>query len=147
MIPFRTVGFDDFEVTIPESWVYKHDKNVVIFISNDNKFNLTISINKYDKNISKNDEGIFNEYLHARLKAEKEAAKNEIIISPIKINKENHYIYTKYNGVEKKLNRNFACLITAENGEIITLYIESINVDQKDFLLLSNKIIESLKTK
>ena len=148
MIEVKTSSFEDYNISIPKNWNYKHDSERAIFISDDNNCSLTISVFTYNKKLKSGElKDIFENYVNTRIKAEKEATKNDIKLTPIQINSENEFVYTRFNGLEKNTNRFFECLIIAENGKIITAYVESINIDQKKFLILSDKILTSLEVK
>ena len=147
-IEVRTASFEDYNITIPKDWNYIHKPDSAAFVSKDNRYSLTINVNPYDKNKSSEElSKLFQKFLDIRLEAEKTATNNDIELTPVKINKANHHIYSRFNGYEITPKRFFECLMTAEKGKLVTVYIESFTDDQEYFLNLSGKIINSLEIK
>ncbi len=146
----KTYGHSAFSVAVPLDWEETPDSNdeTIILRSKNGKDQLTISV-MYFKPGTKREEvkKSFERYLETRREAERTETKGKAMLTDAKITDKGEYLFTKYGGYEKSSDRRFIALVTAENGKLLTFYVESLRTSDEHTNQLAAEIFNSAEIK
>lgn len=149
-LKMKTFHHSDFSVSVPIDWEETRDSNdeTVVLTSQNGKDRLTISV-MYFKAGVKNDDirKSFGNYLEARRKAEISETNGKITLTEAIVNDGGDYLFTKYGGYEKAIDRRFIALITAEKLKLFTFYVESTGTNDSHVNDLAAKTFDSIEVK
>ncbi len=89
----------------------------------------------------------FINYLEARRKAELAETNGKVTLTDAKVNDGGDYLFTKYGGYEKAIDRRFIALITAEKLKLFTFYVESTGANDSYVNDLAAKTFDRIEVK
>ena len=149
-VKMKTYRHSVFSVSVPMDWEEKRESNdeTVILNSKNGKDQLTISVMHFKPGTKKEDlKKSFERHLVARHQAEKVEAKGKVMLTDAKINDNGDFLYSKYGGYEKSIDRRFIALVTAEKGKLFTFYVESIGTSDEYTNNIAAEIFNSVEVK
>ena len=142
---------DHVEFELPIDWYTAQsatDDAPAIFRSPDDSQRLTVSYQFYDPDIALNDIArLFDEYFKVRIRAEKSFLSDSDELKVGDTGSNETAIWRYFVGTERAKNRRFDGLVVAENGKLITLYIESIEQAAESHNELVSAVFSSVEVK
>lgn len=149
-LKMKTFLHSDFSVSVPADWEETRDSNdeTIVLASQNGKDRLTISVMYFKAGVKKDDiKKSFINYLEARRKAELAETNGKVTLTDAKVNDGGDYLFTKYGGYEKAIDRRFIALITAEKLKLFTFYVESTGANDSYVNDLAAKTFDRIEVK
>lgn len=149
-LKMKTFRHSDFSVSVPVDWEVARDSSdeTVGLVSKNGRDRLTISVMYFKAGVHNEDiKRSFSNYLEARRKAEIAETNGNVMLTDAKVNDGGDYLFTKYGGYEKAVDRRFIALITAEKLKLFTFYVESTGTNDSHVNELAAKVFDSVGIK